>query len=141
MDTSPEPTSIDRAPATEGHRAVAQWPPTPLTTVSPLAVARYQEGITALVADAAGAEALLAEAVDADPGFALARAALAVARAHRGVPFALVDPCGGLSRGERQHLAVVMTLFAGDPGRAADLRREHLAEFPGDLLVVWLGRS
>ena len=46
-----------------------------------------------------------------------------------------------LTRGERQHLEVVRALLGDDPGRADDLRREHLAEFPGDLLVVWLGRA
>ena len=44
----------------------------------------------------------------------------------------------GLTLGERQHVAVVRAHLAGDPERAHDLRRQHLAELPGDLLVVWL---
>ena len=29
-------------------------------------------------------------------------------------------------------------MLAGDCRHARDLRREHLLEFPGDLLIVWL---
>ena len=43
-----------------------------------------------------------------------------------------------MSRGERQHVEVVHAALSGDTCRADDLRREHLLEYPGDLLVVWL---
>ncbi len=33
---------------------------------------------------------------------------------------------------------LVVTPFAGYQGHATDLRREHLLEYPGDLLIVWL---
>ena len=43
-----------------------------------------------------------------------------------------------MQRGERQHVEIVNTALAGGATHAADLRREHLLEFPGDLLIVWL---
>ena len=43
-----------------------------------------------------------------------------------------------MTRAERQHREVVHTTLAGDVRHAADLRREHLLEFPGDVLIVWL---
>jgi hypothetical protein len=33
---------------------------------------------------------------------------------------------------------VVAAAFDGDPWHAADLRREHLLDYPGDVLIVWL---
>ena len=117
---------------------VPHWPPPSLTTERADAVVAYQDGVAALVAGAAHADALLREAVALDPTFALARVALAVAEFAGGAPFAPPDLGPGLTRGERQHVEVVRTAFGGPPARAGDLRREHLAEFPGDLLAVWL---
>jgi hypothetical protein len=116
----------------------AVWPPPSLSTPRREAVTAYQDGVAALVAGAVNAETLLAEALTVDPGFALARVAMSVAGVLAGVPFRPVPTADGLSRGERQHLGVVHASFAERPDRAADLRREHLAEFPGDLLIVWL---
>jgi hypothetical protein len=47
-------------------------------------------------------------------------------------------PAADLARGERQHAEIVAAWLRGETLRAADLRREHLADYPGDVLVVWL---
>ena len=119
-------------------RSIPHWPPPSLTTADPDAVLLYQEGINDLVAGGAHARSLLGDAVGLDPTFTLAGVALAVADAVAGARFTPPAVTTGLSRGERQHVEVVRASFSEDLRHARDLRREHLAEFPGDLLVVWL---
>ena len=46
--------------------------------------------------------------------------------------------CGCLTRRERQHIEVVRLILSGERERAAVLGREHLREFPSDLLVAEL---
>lgn len=103
------------------------------------AIESYRRGVAALVSGGAHAADLLTTAVALDPGFALARAALAVSLALEGRPYAAL-PRGTavLSRAERQHLEIVQATLSGNLPRAWDLRREHLLEFPGDVLIVWL---
>ncbi len=43
-----------------------------------------------------------------------------------------------MNRAERHHAETVRVWLGGDPAHGRDLRREHLLEFPGDLLVVVL---
>jgi hypothetical protein len=114
------------------------WTAPLLSTGEPCAAACYREGVAALVAGGAHADALLARAIDLDPGFVLARVAFAVVGVTAGRSYE--RPGGSLAptRAERQHVEVVNTAFAGDRRRALDLRREHLVDFPGDLLIVWL---
>jgi hypothetical protein len=119
-------------------RPTPHWPPPSLTTVAPDAVQLYQDGVAAVVAGTGHAEELLGKAVAIDPGFTLAAVALAVAEVSAGGRFSPPEAGPGLSRGERQHLEVIRAAFGEDRRRAQDLRREHLDEFPGDLLVVWL---
>jgi hypothetical protein len=111
-----------------------------LTTAVPGAVHRYQEGIAALVAGRADAGGPLRAAVRLDGEFTLARVGLAVAVAVADDGEGYEPPMRhrALSRGERQHVEVVDVAFGAGSTRAVDLRREHLADFPGDLLVVWL---
>ena len=73
-----------------------------------------------------------------DPGFFLGRVGVAVGEAVAGRGWVAVTATTRLTRGERQHGEVVAAAIGGDPQRAADLRREHLLEYPGDLLIVWL---
>ena len=115
-----------------------RWEAPPLSSdVS--AIASYRVGVAALVSGGAHASHLLTTAIALDPGFALARAALAVALALEGRPYeALPAGAGVISRAERQHLEVVEATLSGNVRRARDLRREHLLEFPGDVLIVWL---
>jgi hypothetical protein len=114
------------------------WAAPPLSTDDPAAVAAYRDGVAALVAGAPASRRLLALAVAADPGFFLGRVAVAVADAVDGAAYAPDAAASRLTRGERQHAEILGAAFGGDPGRATDLRREHLLEYPGDLLIVWL---
>lgn len=117
------------------------WEVPPLTTASVEAAIRYRDGIAALVSGAGPAEPLLAAAVAIDPDFFLARIGLAVCDVGTGAPYEAPEPAPPalLGRAERQHAEVVQALLSDGSGRhGADLRREHLMEFPGDLLIVWL---
>jgi DNA-binding GntR family transcriptional regulator len=114
------------------------WDTPPLSTTSAEAATRYRRGIAALVAGISHAEDLLAEAIAIDPDFHLARIGIAVANAVAGQAYAAPMPTRRPLRGERQHGEIVEAALAGDRHHAADLRREHLLEYPGDLLIVWL---
>ena len=116
-----------------------RWEVPPLSTASVQAAIHYRDGIAALVSGMANADRLLSAAAALDPGFVLAYVGLdvcAVANGGRYEPKRLEH--GSIGRGERQHAEVVHTMLCGDYDHAADLRREHLMEFPGDLLIVWL---
>lgn len=116
-----------------------RWDVPPLSTRSVAAAIHYRDGIAALVSGIATADPLLLAAVAADPDFLLARVGIAVSAAVGGAAYVPPPMTPGLAtRGERQHAEVVRTALAGDGRRAGDLRREHLLEFPGDLLIVWL---
>jgi hypothetical protein len=114
------------------------WSAPALSTELPAAAAAYRQGVAELVAGAGHSEALLYEAIAIDPSFVLGHVAVAVteAIAGRAVPVIALD--GPLTRPERQHVEIVTAALAGDGQRATDLRREHLMDYPGDLLVVWL---
>jgi hypothetical protein len=114
------------------------WATPVLSTSDPAALAAYQQGIAALVAGAALAVDLLRDALAIDASFFLGQVALAAAEALDGRPFRSIAPPASVRRGERQHAEIVHATFAGDADHAADLRREHLVEFPGDLLIVSL---
>ena len=115
----------------------AGWNGPPLTTTT-TAADLYRDGIVALVSGLTHADRLLDAALAADPSFALAAVGRAVCRVLGGDPYAPVVPAGAITCGERQHIEVVHAALTGDTGRAGDLRREHLLEYSGDLLVVWL---
>jgi hypothetical protein len=112
-----------------------------LSTASTEALDRYHRGIAALVAGLGYAEELLDEATVIDPGFFLAHLGATIARAASGRPYTVPIRPSLLSRGERQHVEIVMAHLTGHRRRAADLRQEHLVEYPGDLLIVWLPAS
>jgi len=116
-----------------------RWEVPPLTTTSVEAAIHYRDGIAALVAGIANADRQLVAATTLDPGFLLAHIGHAVADVVDGAryvpPPATSSP---VTRAERQHAEVVAATLGGDCHHARDLRREHLLEFPGDLLIVWL---
>jgi hypothetical protein len=115
------------------------WEVPGLSTTSVEAAIHYRDGIAALVAGIANAERLLAAATTLDPGFLLAHIGLAVVDVTGGGDYAAPRVSAGVaSRGERQHAEVVAATFGPDCHRARDLRREHLLECPGDVLIVWL---
>jgi hypothetical protein len=114
------------------------WASPPLSTSSGAAEACYRHGIAALVAGSSHAGDLLDAALAADPDFLLARVAVAVLVALAGRPYVAPERTPDAFRAERQHAEIVAAAFTGDRRRAVDLRREHLVEFPADLLIVWL---
>jgi hypothetical protein len=114
------------------------WDPPPLSAADRRARACYRLGIAALVAGASGADELLREAVAIEPTFVLACVGLAVANVVAGDPYEPPGWTTALLRGERQHAEIVETALTGDAARSSDLRREHLLEYPGDLLIAWL---
>lgn len=116
-----------------------RWESPPLSTASVPAAIHYRDGIAALVSGNSTADRLLGAAIRLDERFLLAHVGLAVWRVTTGARWQAptVEGCV-VQRGERQHLEIVDTALSGDCGHAIDLRREHLLEFPGDLLIVWL---
>jgi tetratricopeptide (TPR) repeat protein len=115
----------------------------PLTTSSPLAAERFQEGMDRLLAYGAGAEESFGAALQADPALALAhagRALLAVAQGDAATARAAVgrarETVGGATRRERQHVEALGALVAGETARGLALVDEHVAEFPRDALLV-----
>ena len=116
-----------------------RWEVPPLSTSSVHAAILYRDGIAALVSGMSSAEPLLAEAVSLDRDFLLADVGLSVCQVAAGGAYrAPTVRRGGVQRGERQHAEVVDTMLGGDGRRGVELRREHLVEYPGDLLIVWL---
>ena len=115
-----------------------QWESPPLSTASAAAEGSYRRGIAALVATIANAREALLDAVALDPEFFVAHVGLGVAGAIVGQRYDPPRAPAHALRGERQHAEIVALHFAASGDRAADLRREHLLEYPGDLLIVWL---
>ena len=107
----------------------------PLTT-TPAAAGHYLDGIARLILGDPAAELSLRRAVDADPRFALAHAALDLA-AHGGTHRAIaLGLRAGITRRERQHIEILAAYGSEDDTRATALAREHILEFPKDLLIV-----
>ncbi|MGE3935278.1 MAG: hypothetical protein AB7F67_18595 [Rhodospirillaceae bacterium] len=114
-----------------------------LSTASAAAAAQYQTGVDLYMSGHAGAEPALQGAMAADPGFALAPAALVAllrdtgrnddARRYADQARALAER---LPPRERQHVEA-LALMAQDQGDDAfALMRRHLAEFPRDALIL-----
>ena len=110
----------------------------------PAAGAAYASGLDALLALQPGAERHFAAAVEADGGCALAHAALGLLRYRRGqaggaresLACARRATHSGLTRRERQHVAAVGAVVAGQETQALGMMRAHLAEFPRDALLL-----
>ena len=114
-----------------------------ITTDAAPAAYAYSRGIQLLITSSVGAEALLRDAVAADPNFALARVALDLAVDARGLAAAQHESADrayttsvGPTRRERQHIEVIGLVLSGERERAAVLGREHVREFPTDVLVA-----
>jgi hypothetical protein len=115
----------------------------PLTTSSATAVMHYIEGVDRMLAVNAGAEACFRRAIEADEGFALAHAALALTVRPQGrldEATAAVQQAATLvanhSSREQQHVAATAQVVAGDTPRALELIQAHVREFPRDALLV-----
>jgi tetratricopeptide (TPR) repeat protein len=115
----------------------------PLSTASPRAAARYQDGMDRVLAFGVGAADCFREALSVDEGLGLAHAGAAL------VAFFLGDGAGAradigravplvarATRRERQHVEALAAIIAGDTSRGLALVDEHVAEFPRDALLV-----
>jgi len=115
-----------------------RWAVPPLGTSVVAAAVRYRDGVAALVAGLPHADRLLADAVACDPAFFLAHVGVGVSRFLTGDGVYLTPTVVPVGRGARHHGEIVRAWLTDDRRHGADLRREHLLEFPGDLLIVWL---
>lgn len=116
-----------------------------LSTGSVAAAEHYVDGLDRLLALDAGAEDLLQQALDADPGFALAHVALAMVEHFGSRPEAAGihlaragDLMAGTTAREQRHLRVATAAVDGDVATVRELGSCHLDEFPRDALVLLL---
>ena len=132
----------------------------PVSTSSRVAVDAHDRGVRALLGFGAAAIEDLRAAVAADPDFALARAALAVALyLDEQIPSARVEmeqaraagsaPAATLTPRERRHLEALGLFVGGRGNDAIAVMKEALAEHPRDMVLMqrlyyiyfWQGRS
>ena len=117
----------------------------PLTTESPKAAEHYIETVDRFLSQTYGADPALAQALEADDGFALAHAAKALfesyamkaADARKTIAHARKLAVNATKR-EQQQVKAISLMIDGDIARAYRLIREHLNEFPRDMLMVRL---
>jgi hypothetical protein len=113
-----------------------------VSTRSVKSAASYAQGVELLIGLSLEALPALRSSVESDPHFELARVALACALAAAGLPAEALrcdcssPSCRASTRRERQHIEVVRLLLSGERERAALLGREHLTEFPSDMLIA-----
>lgn len=117
----------------------------PLSTHSARAVECFVQGLDLLLEQNFGPEEQFLQAIDADADFALAHSALAYMFHLRAQPAEAkesVQQAQALSRGtsrrEQQQIEATALFVAGQGPRAYALIREHLAEYPRDMLMVRL---
>jgi hypothetical protein len=113
-----------------------------LTTSSAEACDAYADGMDRMLAGDAGAEHGFQRALDADPDFALAKAALAraqqflgdgrAARTYMGEALELPEPA---TERERSHLNAMNLLISGKPEGYAAIQA-HLQDYPRDALIA-----
>jgi tetratricopeptide (TPR) repeat protein len=114
-----------------------------VSTSSPVAAARFQEGMDRLLSFSVGAGDSFAAAAEADDGLALAHTGAALVAAVLGDTASARasadrarERVAGASRRERQHVEAVHAFISGETARAFALVDEHVAEFPRDALLV-----
>ncbi|WP_420445672.1 tetratricopeptide repeat protein [Candidatus Poriferisodalis sp.] len=114
-----------------------------LSTSSAAARDAYVDGIDRMLAAEAGVEASLAEALEADPDFALAHAAMA--RQHQlyvrpaeaqASAEAAVRLSDAATARERQHVEIVRLLVSGKVPQGLDLIGQHVADYPRDAFAL-----
>ena len=108
-----------------------------ISTDAAAAAHAYSRGVQLLITSSAEAGAVLRDAVRADPNFALARVALALAVDARGLAAEDHDwadwadtTFAAATRRERQHIEVIGWFSAASENARPCSGREHLREFP-----------
>ncbi len=118
----------------------------PLSTGSPIAAERYREGIALMLSAWPNAAEFLEAAIEADPNFALAHAALArldafAARpveAMKRVTLAARLADHGASQRERSHVEALALAISGKTHKALTHALEHADRWPRDTVVLGL---
>lgn len=115
----------------------------PLSTASPVAAERYQDGMDRLLSWGPGADDAFAAALSADPGLALAHAGTALwsfflgnTPAARSAIATAAKLVAGATRREQQHVQALSAFITGETARGLALVNEHVGEFPRDALLV-----
>jgi tetratricopeptide (TPR) repeat protein len=139
----------------QGHARCHNRYGLPLSTVSPTAARWYAVGLDAALALQPGARTHFRQAIEADPEFALAHAALALEHHHAGAgptAQAALSRARGAARGatlrEQRHVLAVGAAISGDVDEALRQIEAHLEDFPHDALLLreagelytWSGR-
>jgi len=114
-----------------------------LSTTSAQARDAYVRGVDSILSATAGFERHLGQAIEADPQFALAHAALArglfavqqVAEARAGIAKARELASRATPR-EQAHVDALALAIEGKPAEALTATREHLAQHPRDAMVL-----
>jgi tetratricopeptide (TPR) repeat protein len=133
----------ERSPEMPDHSQMQDRYGLPLTTSSHMAAERFVEGLDLLLEQNFGPEEQFTQAIEADPGFALAHSALAY-MLHLRAQVTDAKACAqqaqslapGLSRREQQQIAAITLFINGQGPRAYALIREHLADYPRDILMI-----
>lgn len=118
-----------------------------LSTTSDAACRAYVEGVDHILGATFGAVQALERAVGADPGFALAHAALGRARMYAGDmrgAQAAIETAQGLSPAtgrESGHIHVLDLLFRGQAAAARAAVHAHVADYPRDALIAQINAS
>ena len=116
-----------------------------LTTESHEAADLYVDALDKFLAQVYGSDIALAESLKADDGFALAHALDALQQSYRNdIPRAKETATKAralavhATKRERQQVEAIILMISGDGRKALRLIREHLDEFPRDMLMVRL---
>ena len=117
----------------------------PLTTESPKAADHYVEAIDRFLAQIYGPELELDRAIEADDGLAVAHAANALLQMYRNEMDTARETVArarklavNATRRERQQVDAIGLMIEGDNRKMLRLIREHLDDFPRDMLMVRL---
>jgi tetratricopeptide (TPR) repeat protein len=116
-----------------------------LTTNSVTAVDDYVQGIDQFLGTEPGADISLAQAIEADEGFAAAYASLALIQQFQGSAAAAKQSAAcaracmvGISERERRYVEVIGMFIDGSGAHVLPLLHAHLEEFPRDAALLFL---
>lgn len=117
----------------------------PISTRQAQAAQRWQDGLDRLLSQNAGPDTKFEEAIALDDGLAMAHGGLAVWSMQRARPAEAqgriqraLSLAAGITRRERQQLEAINLWIQGQGRQALARLTEHLAEFPGDALLMRL---